>query len=250
MKRAGLAAAASFIVLGLAAPASAGNVTVGSGSTLDLGSANLDLGEAGLNIAGTFAAGTATVDQARDVSIQPGGTLNGESATLNVCGDWSNSGTFNAGSGSVNFVDGCGLTLAVISGNTTFAGLSMTTATAKEYRFTAGSTQTVTGLLSLLGSAGNLLQIRSTLDGSEAFLNVQGGSSADFVDIQDIAAAGGNSIVLGPNSVKGTNTPGWLSAGVLVPLLGPLAPVLLALLLLVSGQRWLLPRSARADHAL
>ena len=69
------------------------------------------------------------------------------------------------------------------------------------------------------------------------------------MDIQDIAAAGGTSIVLGPNSVKGTNTPGWLSAGVLVPLLGPLAPVLLALLLLVSGQRWLLPRSARADHA-
>ena len=241
MKRAGLAAAASFIVLGLAAPTSAGNVTVGSGSTLDLGSATLDLGEADLNIAGTFAAGTGTVDQARDVSIQPGGTLNGESATLNVCGDWSNSGTFNAGSGSVNFVDGCGLSSAIITGDTTFENLSMTTTNGFLYSFAAGSTQIVTGALTLFGAPGNLLTIRSTVGGSEAFLNLQGTSSADFVDVDDNDSTLGNAIALGPNSVTGSNAPGWLGAAA-VPLFGILGLAMLALAILQSGRRALATR--------
>jgi hypothetical protein len=106
----------------------------------------------------------------------------------------------------------------------------------------------VTGLLSLHGASGNLLQIRSTVNGSAAFLNVTGGSSVNFVDVDDIDAQPGNDIAVGWNSVKGPNTPGWL-IGVVAPLLGPVGLGALALLLLASGQRWL-PRSKRADPAL
>jgi hypothetical protein len=229
----GRAAIAALACLA-ASPASGASLTVGASSSVDLGSASVDLGEADLDVSGTFSAGTGTVDQARDVSIQPGGTLNGESAALNVCGDWTNSGTFNAGTGTVNFADGCGLTLAVISGNTTFASLDLTTTSGKLYTFTSGSTQTVTNSFTLLGATGNPLTLRSTLGGSAAFLDIQGTGSGDFVDVQDIDATAGNPITLGPNSVKGSNTPGWLAAA-LVPVLGALGLALLALSLVWSG---------------
>jgi hypothetical protein len=248
MRLAGLALAAPAILLGLASPASAGNLTVGSGSTLDLGTGILGLGCADLDVAGTLTAGTVGFTGARDVAISPGGVMNGNSATLSLSGDWDNAGTFNAGSSTVQMVDGCALFSGVVTGNTSFASLAISTNTAKQVSFTAGSTQSVTGLLSLLGAASNLLKIRSTVNGSVAFFNVSGTSNASFVDVQDNDALAGNDIGLPANSVKGPNTPGWLF-GIPVPLLGPVALGILALLLLASGQRWL-PRSTRADHPL
>ncbi len=138
-------------------------------------------------------------------------------------------------------VDGCGLLSAVVAGDTTFANLDMTTSSGFLYSFVSGSTQTVTGALALQGAAANLLTIRSTLDGSAAFLSVQGSSSSDFVDVQDNDATAGNPVTLGPNSVKGSNTPGWLTA-VLVPALGALGLAALALSVLWSGRRALAMR--------
>jgi hypothetical protein len=238
MRRATLAAAALLVA---ATGASAAQLTVGSGASIDLGTGSLDLGCADLTVGGTLSAGTAGFAQARDVTIDPSGLVNGNSATLEVAGDWDNAGTFNAGTSTVQLVDGCGLASAVIAGDTTFANLEMTTASGFLYSFVSGSTQTVTSSLTLLGDTGNLLTIRSTLAGSEAFLNVQGSGSGDFVDVQDNDATAGNAITLGPNSVKGSNTPGWLAAA-LVPVFGALGLALLALSLLWSGLRALVTR--------
>ena len=171
--------------------------------------------------------------------------LNGDSGTLEVTGDWDNSGTFNAGTSTVQMVDGCGLSSAVIAGDTTFASLDMTTTTGKLYSFTAGSTQTVTSALTLLGASGNLLTIRSTLGGSAALLDVQGSQSADFVDVQDNDATAGKPILVGDNSVLGSNTPGWGIAA-LVPALGVLGLTGLVLGLLAAGRRALRTRTSVA----
>ena len=181
------------------------------------------------------------------MTIDPTGVLSANSATLEVAGDWDNSGTFTAGTSTVQMVDGCGLASAVIAGDTVFANLDMTTTTGKLYSFTAGSTQAVTSSLMLLGAAANLLTLRSTLGGSAAFLNVHGSSSADFVDVQDNDATLGIPITLGPNSVKGPNTPGWVLATAVVPALGALGLALLAAALLRSGRRALASR--RGSHA-
>ncbi len=244
MRRAALATVVAAVLV-FATGASAAQLTVGSGASVDLGSGSLDLGCADLTVAGTLSAGTVGFTQARDVTVDPAGVLNGNSATLEVAGDWDNAGSFNAGTSTVQLVDGCGLASAVIAGDTTFANLDMTTTSGFLYSFMAGSTQTVTRSLTLLGDTGNLLTIRSTLDGSEAFLNVQGSSSADFVDVQDNDATAGNPITLGPNSVQGSNTPGWLLAAALVPALGALGLAVLGLSLLWSGRRALAtPRHA------
>jgi hypothetical protein len=97
MRRRTLAALAALSALSLAAPAPAAQVTVGSGASLALGTGSLDLGCADLTVAGTLSAGTAGFSQARDVTIDPTGLVNGNSATLTVAGDWDNVGSFNAG---------------------------------------------------------------------------------------------------------------------------------------------------------
>ena len=117
----GTAAAALVVLVSVAAGAS---VTIGSGSSLDLGTGHLDLGCGDLTVAGTLSAGTVGFSAARDVTIEPAGVLNANSATLEVAGDWNNTGTFNAGTSSVNLGDGCGVTLATISGETSEAVLN------------------------------------------------------------------------------------------------------------------------------
>ena len=112
----------------------------------------------------------------------------------------------------------------------------MMTTTGFLYSFMAGSTQTVTSSLALLGAAGNLLTIQSTLENDAAFIDLQGTSSVNFVNVRDNDASPGNSITLPPNSVKGSNTPGWnlLAA---VPALSLTALVLLSVTLWRVGRR-------------
>nr|WP_319998671.1 HYR domain-containing protein [uncultured Draconibacterium sp.] len=64
---------------------------------------------------------TVTVDAAavaNDITIESGGTLNGGASTLQVYGNWTNNGTFTAGTGTVEFA---GSTDAMISGSSATA---------------------------------------------------------------------------------------------------------------------------------
>jgi hypothetical protein len=227
--------ALALLVL-LPLPALAGNLTVGSGSSLDLGTGSLALGCADLDVLGTMSAGTVGFTQGRDVTITPTGVMNGDAATLQLSGDWDNLGSFVAGTSSVQITDGCGLLSGVVNGDTSFNNLSLSSTSGNQVSFTAGTTQTVTGVFSISGVSGNLLKIRSTIDGVLAFLNVQGSSSTSFVDVNDNDATAGNDIALGSESVKGPNTPGWLLSP-MIPLLPPLVGVLLLGTLLFLARR-------------
>jgi len=240
MKRCNLVLTVLAAVSFAAAPGAAQQFTVGSGASFDLGTGSLGLGCADLTVAGTMSAGTAGFTQARNVTINSAGTMNGNSALLEVAGNWANAGSFNAGSSTVQMVDGCGLVSAVISGNTTFANLDLTTTSNFLYEFAAGSTQTVLGMLALMGASGNLLMIGSTVGGNAAFLNVVGSSIADFVDVEDNDATQGNVINLTATSLKGPNTPGWSPPS--LPAFGLLGLGLLALSLLFGGRRALATR--------
>jgi hypothetical protein len=120
----------------------------------------------------------------------PSGALEGGSGSLELAGDWTLTGTFNPGTGQTRFVDGCEIGSSTISGSNTFNDLSLTTTTGKQVFFGQEQTTTVNGALALAGASRNLLQIRSTVDGSEAFLNVQGSASGDFVDADNHATGG------------------------------------------------------------
>jgi hypothetical protein len=224
-----------------AAPALAGNLTVGSGSSLDLGTGSLALGCADLDVLGTLTAGSVGFTQGRDVTITPSGVMNGNSATLQLSGDWDNTGSFVPGTSSVRITDGCGLLSGVVNGNSSFHNLELSSTSGKQVTFTAGTTQTVGAAFTVSGATGNLLKIRSTIGGSKAFLDVQGSASAAHVDVQDNDALPGVNIPMSGDSLKGPNTPGWLLSP-MVPLLPPLGAALLLGSLLLAVRRRLAAR--------
>ena len=239
MRRAGLVLCVFALGAALvgAAPALAGNVTVGSGSSLNLGTGNLALGCADLDVLGTMTAGTVGFTQGRDVTITASGVMNGNSATLQLSGDWDNTGSFVPGTSTVFITDGCGLLSGVINGNSSFNNLELSSTSGKQVTFTAGSTQTVAGAFAAGGDPGFLLKIRSSLGGSAAFLNILGTGSANDVDVQDNNALAGNDVFMSAGSIKGANTPGWVLT-TSIPLLPPLAgALLLGAMLLVARRR-------------
>jgi hypothetical protein len=209
--RKGLCAALATSTLLWAVGAGAALFSVGSGTSVDLGTTTLNLGQGDLAIAGSFDAGSGGGALGlRNVSIEPGGFVSGGSTTIELCGAWTNGGTFFNGLGTVSFVDGCGSD-TLISGNSSFLTLQITTGSGRTHRFAAGSTTTVTGLLGISGEAGLPLLIRSTVPGSEAFLNLAGGQTVAFFDVQDNHTTG-IAVILDAVSTTSGNTVGWLTA--------------------------------------
>lgn len=131
-------------------------------------------------------------------------------AVMTVGGNFARSGgTFAPNGGTVTFDDAA--QTSVVSGSTTFYNVSCTTAN-KAITFTAASTQTVNGLLTLTGTSGNLLVLRSSSNNSAWFLNVAGTSSVDYVSVRDSDASGGNAIthaVAASRSVNVANNVNW-----------------------------------------
>jgi hypothetical protein len=150
-----------------------------------------------------------------DVVIQGSFTITG-SHTLDTSGtsyqitlssDWVNLGTFTPHTGTVLIS-----TSARFTGNTTFNNLTYTTQ-GVGLVFTAGSTQTVSGTLTLTGATGALITLRSSASPSQYFLNVSGTSDISFVDVLDSKATG---ITLSAAaSTNSGNNINWVFGGII-----------------------------------
>jgi hypothetical protein len=222
----------AVVSLGLSLPTNA-QVVIGAGSTWSSGNATIDWGCDDVTVNGTLDIQAATTTNADSVLINGTGVLNGGSGTLGLTGDFTNSGVFNKNTGTVAISDGCANTSSTIAGSQNFAALSVTTSTGKQLNFTAGSTTTVSpGQLTLAGTAGNLLKIRSTTPGSPAFLNLMGSQNIHHVDVADNTGTG---LQLAPgapslsNSVNSGNVLNWFDVLLRVPTLSGFSLLLLAL---------------------
>ena len=174
-----------------AGPANA-DFIVPPNAVINLNAGQVDLACTDLIVGGTLHVDTATVTNIRHVTIQPGGVLDGGAGTVRLGGDWTNGGAFTAATSHVEFRDLCSLSFATLGGATTFANLSFVSAFGKTYRFTAGQTQTVSGILEIAGSAPQPIQIRSTTPGTAAFLNLLSGGTQQIqhVGVTDNWATG------------------------------------------------------------
>ena len=79
--------------------------------------------------------------------------------------------------------------------------------------FEAGSTQTITNTLTMTGSSGKVLTIRSTVDGTQGIIDIPSDitSGIDYVDVKDNKINGeGHTIDPGDNSVDSGNNTNWL----------------------------------------
>lgn len=213
--------------------AHAQSVVIGAGSTWTANDGRHDLGCADLTNHGILSLGTAPFHAVRHFSNTS--FASATAATLDIGGNWSNTGTFAAGNSEIRLTDDCGAPDATIGGATTFPTLSIVTALGREIRFAAGATQTVEDALILRGQAGHLLVLRSTQDGTQAFIDLRPGAtqSVQYVDVADHSATG-QVIAPGPPaqffSTDSGNTTRWFDA------LATPAPALsgLALLLVVT----------------
>jgi len=158
--------------------------------------------------------GTWTLNAALDIDgdfTNSAGTLNADGQAINVAKGWNNTGgTFTHGDNTVTF-DSANTSL--IEGNTTFYSLACTTG-GKQLTFEAGSTQTVEGTstLTLTGSPGNLITLRSSSAGTQWNINPTGTINVSYVDVQD--SNNMNGVNINPsNSVNSGNNTNWFSSG-------------------------------------
>ncbi len=185
-----------------------------------------------------LASNTLTVDSGVTESIDTAQLTN--AGTLTVTGTptititgngsvFTNTGTFNAGTSTVKFTDTSSTAKTIAGGNATFSTLWINGATAGEYtvtgnnnftlfkvdaspvtiKFTAGTTQTVTGFEVNGQNSGSLVTLKSTIDGSAWNLSKVAGSIVNyFLSLRDsIASGGANFIAINSTNISGNS--GW-----------------------------------------
>jgi hypothetical protein len=152
----------------------------------------LDLACTDLVVGGNFQVATGTLQNVRNITIQGGGTLDGGSGLIQLGGNWTDNGSFIAGTGEVDFHDACGGASASISGSSTFYRASFVSAIGKSYTFAVGATQKILSLLQILGTAPNPIQFKSSTPGQVAFINLiaSGTQNIQHVGVTDVWATG------------------------------------------------------------
>lgn len=190
-----------------AAPLFGQGISIGSGARLDLGSGRIDLGCTPFLVPAGGAAnlGTGQLSAGTDVGIA--GLVAAGAASVQVSGDWTNAGTFQAGTSVVALTDGCGRGSSTVSGHTTFAGFTGGSTSGRALVLAAGSTQRVTGSLTLAGTTASRLVLRSSTPGSPAYLDLAnaGTQSIAWVDVRDNHALDpGQWIAAGPPPAFGS----------------------------------------------
>lgn len=121
---------------------------------------------------------------------------------------------FNGGNGlSYNkfTTGGTGNNTTRIITNNTFTELSSIKTDAHTWEFTASTTTTV-GAWSIAGTAGNVVTIKSTINGLPHNLVKTGGGfvSSDYLSIRDSSASPSNTWYAGANSTNVANNSGWI----------------------------------------
>jgi hypothetical protein len=194
-------------------------IDIGAGSTFDFGNAAIDFGCSDLNVAGSATAASGAFTNLRDLTIVAGGDFAAGASQIALGGNFTDAGAFHAGSGSVRIVDNCGTGASQLTGSTSFYDFLVSTTSGKQLILPATVTQNVSHALSLAGSAGNLLQVRSSSAGQRANLAVAGSATQKiaYVTARDNAATGAAIAPGAPaayNSVDGGNLVNWFLAAV------------------------------------
>jgi gliding motility-associated-like protein len=112
------------------------------------------------------------------------------------------------------------LTSSNIFRNVSFAGRgqflnsntfnNLTLATGQSYTITSGRTQTVNGTLTAIGNCNGLVEINTTIAGSQAFISkTTSNISVSYVIIKDIGAIGGATFTAN-NAINLGNNTGWI----------------------------------------
>lgn len=194
-------------------PIASDNIVFDNTSILD---STLDVGFVGtVGSLSIFFGYTGTITANRSLTVtndwfQAGGTFDITGQTINLAGNFTNNGTFTSTGSTLN-LNGNNQT---ISGTTTFNNLTKNVAVAYTLTFAAGATQTVTGTLNLQGMAGQLLSLRSSIDGTQWRIDPQGTRTIGYLDVKDSNNTNATAIsAIGFNVTNSGNNTGWIFDG-------------------------------------
>ena len=179
----------------------------------------------------------------RAVTINPGGVLDAGSGLLELAGTWSNFGSFLAGTSTVRFIDGV-QAQAGVNGDSLFHNLSFVSGTGKTYVLAVGTTQSIDGLLTILGLPGQAIQMASSTAAQVAYMNLLPGGTQNIhnVGVSDVHAIGLPQAPDESNQGGSGNDLGWfgnteLVVGIPLPVLPPSWLALLGMLLILVVAR-------------
>lgn len=163
----------------------AAGITIGSGSSISIGSGAIHLGCGDLVNNGQLSLGSGVVDVTNNVSNN--NQFNGNSGLLKFGGDWSNSGTFTAGTSTIAVVDECGDGTITFDNSTEFYNLTMITTSGKTVFIESGEEQKIAHDLVFTGTSGNFLTLRSSIPDIKTFTSLSSGGTQliDWVDVKD-----------------------------------------------------------------
>jgi hypothetical protein len=134
------------------------------------------------------------------LTIASGGTLDATSAasTITVADDWTNAGTFTAGSSTVLLNTAA---TATVTGTTTFYNLTITHTSAKEINFATAGTPIfhVTNTFTVAGNTGQLIKLYSDSGGTQWQFHPTGTAAVDYADVKDGGCESG-SITMAPTN--------------------------------------------------
>ncbi|MCF6276700.1 MAG: hypothetical protein L3J07_02505 [Candidatus Magasanikbacteria bacterium] len=128
----------------------------------------------------SLAPSVATTNINNDITLASG--IYSATGTLNITGDFLNTGgTLTPNSSTVDFVGAS----QTISGANTFYNLTKTDSSANTFTLPASTTTTVNGTLTLAGTSGNLLSLRSSSSGTQTKFDPKSTTSAQYLDVKD-----------------------------------------------------------------
>ncbi len=130
----------------------------------------------------------AVLETSGSVVMGSGGVLDAAGAApgrIRLSGNWNNqNGLFTHGTSSVTFYD---LGASSITGNTTFYVLNCLVP-GKTLFFQNGSTQGIVNVANIVGSIGNEIQLRPTLDSATWYIRSLSSPTVHFVNVQNSSA--------------------------------------------------------------
>src|SRR3989338_6782566 len=184
-----------------------GDLTVSSG-TLDISTQTLEVtGTLTIN-GGTLMATNGELHAKSHLNLASG-TFHAPSATddtsFTVTGNWTKAGgaTFDNGTTGRLVLDGTDQT---INGSATFNELKKVVETARTLTFQNGTTQIISGALTLNGVSGQILSLRSSTTGQQWSINPQGTRTISFVDVKDSNNLNATNIAASSGINSGNNT--------------------------------------------
>jgi hypothetical protein len=220
---------------------------VAANSTTSLNGGALNLSCTDLIVAGTLNLGSGAILNGRNLIVQPGGIVQGDSGFIALSGNWTvgAGGQFIAGTSDVHFDEICGPGASVILGSTTFYDVHFNSTAGKNFVFAVNTTQTIVHLFEFTGTASAPSQFRSSTPGQVAFINLQpsGSQVISHVGVTDVWATGQWLAPFLTNEGGGGNARRWFGVpddGAPPPMIPTLAnAALVALAALLASTGWL-----------